>query len=89
MYANISASHGYTFSVEYVLAEQPNMKISREEISQMKWDRITDEKINYDEENKKRYAMEEKMLEEYRTIYQGGEGELIERSPVLLLRSDW
>lgn len=23
MYANISASHGYTFSVEYVLAEQP------------------------------------------------------------------
>ena len=33
----------------------------------------------YDEENKKRYAMEEKMLEEYRTIYQGGEGELIEK----------
>ena len=66
-------------------------KISREEISQMKWDRITDEKINYDEENKKTAYLFLKMQNGYsyqdKVLFKNVTNEFIEKINALDISS--
>ena len=66
-------------------------KISGEEISQMKWDRITDEMINYDEENKKTAYLFLKMQNGYsyqdKVLFKNVTKEFIEKINALEISS--